>query len=217
VNSWDYLGLADSESSELSSYCCICILEPNKCSINIYWTAINTNVAYFPNNRVRNYQAIFQHSATVVLEHSEGKDVSGCHLRQDTEGVSNFASPPRSRRTTRRDEHGSTWQETSEDYSSEASTRNLNYKGWWFKDSPLARASVTEKPTTPWTVWWQAHVYVEEINSVETWWGYAGYASWDNDNSPEKGSINWSGVERNPFSVLPGVSDNPPLQRPPVR
>ena len=177
-----------------SKPCCICATEPGKCSIKVKWgnstgSGASRGAYYYPNNRSQKYQLKFQLFTTITLLHSGGKDLKGCHLQQDTQGVSNILNPPN-------------WT-TAEDYSSKHSAKNRYYHEWWFEDSPYTISKLNERPTFPKTIWWQAHVFVEEANAVETWWGYAGTVVWDDENKTNYGFTNWREEKKLPFSVLP--------------
>jgi hypothetical protein len=45
---------------------------------------------------------------------------------------------------------------------------------------------------------------VEESPKVETYWGYAGSASWNGENAPQYGFSVWDGEKTSPFVPIPG-------------
>lgn len=190
----DPLGLQATRPS--TTQCtCPCTEHPEKCSIQVAWETKSVKGAhrgayYYPTNTVGKYQLKFQVFATITLVHSEALDLESCHLRQDTEGHASWAT-----------REGQDWT-TPRDYFS--GSDNPAYHGWWFEDSPGIVQSWDHRPASPQTYWWQAHVTVEEAPKVETWWGFAGTASWSTRNDPTYGFFVWSGQQQRVSSILPG-------------
>jgi RHS repeat-associated protein len=189
-NGLDPTGHEDSPPPPPAPCPCICVTEPAKCSITVAWEnsgfkGASRGADYYPKNKKNNYQLKFQQPATVTLVHSDGKSTAGCHLRQDTEGHATWEAGPGAKKD---------WK-TPEDYSSTASAKNTLYKGNSFEDMPGVVKGWDDNPGDQ-GIWWQAHVYVEEATTVETWWGYSGSATWDKDNKPGFGYDRWSGGKR---------------------
>jgi hypothetical protein len=86
---------------------------------------------------------------------------------------------------------------TPEDYSSTATANNSNYKGDSFEDAPGVVKGWDANPGTQ-SIWWQAHVFVEEAATIETWWGYSGTVNWDQNNHSTYGYDRWSGSKQQP-------------------
>ena len=87
--------------------------------------------------------------------------------------------------------------------------RLLDWDGWKYVDRPSTNYPHRGDPDTGLAVWWQAHVFVEEAPSVETWWGYAGPVDFRDVDNPVTGYTYWAGDERRPFSVRPGSRKRP--------
>jgi hypothetical protein len=157
-------------------------------------------------------------TAEVKITQPQGKDVTGCHLRQDAEGASNwdiqkiwkksqsFAAVT-GRKSTRTHEYSQRqpWFEfnVEKDYSSGYLSKDVKdaklkkqlsdmYGGWWLKDSPNIQDTFDAPPASL-SYWFQAHVYVEENPKVENWYGFA--ASFDSKSQTAQPN-SWKGEQK---------------------
>jgi RHS repeat-associated protein len=196
---YDILGLAAAPKS--AEPCCICVTEPQNCSIGVTWGAkiedVGIKYASYQgeNGQVTTpilWKMLFGTEATVTLKHSKGASLDLCHLKQDVEGHASYVT----------DKFGKDFAFT--DFSSSSPVTDYYHKtSLW--DSAHILGRFNPLPTVPQTVWFQAHVIVEEAPSVETWWGYAGTGSWDANGNTSKGYVRWHGAQRSPFSARIGV------------
>jgi len=196
----DILGLAWYDPSplppkELDGPCCICATEPSKCKITIRWTgkveyARRYNMTLAPSVSYNVEEAWFGTAALVVLKHTGGKSVKGCHLHQGVEKGQIWET--------------GNWVETSEpnDYGSGVNPPTYAYYGGtWLFDSPwrIWGPRGTGSLPDPVCIWFQAHVYVEEATAVADWWGFAGTAKWNRPNQPRWRYTRWRNVKKYPF------------------
>ena len=183
----DYLGLRKA--------CCICAIDPGNCRIDLSWTSATRELKYQPTDPNRpGYLGDFGVGVKAVVTHSAGGDVSGCHLHQGAELRDDSDSPPNDDIVL------------PDDYGSAKPNPGF-YGGWWLTDDPHNADVSRTRPVSPQTYWFQAHDYVEEAPSVQTWWGFAGTATWNASSIPKKGYMRWKGTPRGWFSVQLGVDE----------
>ena len=181
---------------------CWCIYEPEKCKFIVKWEA-----SLFPNDSLtkevgydkeslKPYYFRFIVPTTIELYHIEGKDVTGCHLQQDVFLWANYLLRPfnKKRHTIKAD--------VSRAY--QTIHHAINYGGYWYQDVPRRRKKYLEKPKFPQWLWFEAHVFVEEIPKVETWWGFT-FTAWWEGKKGTYGFIRWRNKKLYPFSPLIGV------------
>jgi hypothetical protein len=70
-----------------------------------------------------------------------------------------------------------------------------------FSDAPAINYPWSRKPEGPVAAWFQAHVFVEDVPSVEVYWGYAFTAAVDADGNAGGGYAYWAGPRQESVSV----------------
>jgi len=234
----DGLAAAPVSSGTTAGYgACCCIGEEAKCSIAVELSWLNKPGAAWmraqePSGkgfRVNmpgrstlkgSYWLKFgaQPHAVATLSHSEGKNVSGCHLKQDIQGRANFPEALDGVALYRwrmfakgRKVAISPWDDKNEvatwsvqdDYNSrflearEVKTGKIRYTGPQFEDNPFGdHPGLGEKFVRPtMSYWWQATVSVEEAPSVRTSWGfeYTVQPGSPTGNAPQATGAYWQG------------------------
>jgi RHS repeat-associated protein len=213
VSVLDFSGLESAPASTGDSKCC-CVGEEDKCSIKIdiswlvppfaRWVEMPVPGAdaprWVPPGTAREPPKQWEFSfgarakAVVTLEHSEGKDVSNCHLKQDVEGRANFkeaidaiAQKARIAQTTGRTTSPN-WDEKSkigkfsiiDDFNGRMKgniglmREGIKYLGYTYEDFPYVGFQVLTISRWPSTIryWFQATVSLEEAPAVKNWWGF---------------------------------------------
>lgn len=122
------------------------------------------------------------------------------HLIQDTEAHTSWPN-----------QLGEYHWKTFRDYSPDK--ENRLYHDYWFEDDPSVRIEFQPNQVKPGqidSIWWQAHVYVQENPKIETWYGYAGSVRWGDSKNKVKDQVSkttWAGAERHWFVPDPSLDN----------
>ena len=187
IDKRDGLGLKENK--------CCCIEEPEKCFIMIFWSGTyfkmdKGNYVMEDTNIAVPYHFDLQVKMIAILFHEGNDDTSGCHLHQSSDKKNNFGDP-KLRHLTDPDDFASDMEpkEGTIEYDPEQKYR-VFYGDTWFFDWTQDEY-YSETPLQNATIEFKAHVYVEEVPQVETWWGYSAEI-----NFPKKSFSRWRGEKK---------------------
>lgn len=190
----DFLGMQEfCYSDQTESPCCICALEPKKCSILISWRSRSTKAEIATSDPVISDGVVVTtgtksrtvkiglFGVRVLIYHSEGKSVKGCHLKSSTERKAIFDLPIKFDGKVIGTSSAGILTRNPADMGPVASAGNELYIGHEFSDSPAFEGyeqGAGIGSLADMMFFWQSHIHIAEAPSVENWYGYSFIAHW---------------------------------------